>query len=60
MSENSETITSPYFRLLQYEYLNHLKGHKALIVHSQMELTDQPFVTQSLSLLEDIFPKQLF
>ena len=54
MSENSKTITSPQFRLLQFESLNHLKGHKALTVHSQIELTDQPFVTLSLSLLEDI------
>jgi len=52
MSENSEGITSPHLRLLQFDSLNHRKGHKT--VHSQIELTDQPFVTLSLSLLEDV------
>ena len=49
MSENSEAITSP-----QFESLNHLKGNKVFTAHSQIELTEQPFVTLSLSLLEDI------
>ena len=52
MLDNSEAITSQQFKLLQFESLNQLVVHKALNVHSQTELPNQPFPTLSLSVLE--------